>query len=79
MINIPCDGEGLMMMLGSLDPFQKVLNVPCWQAFMWETILSYGSSYNEKELLRIGQAIFQLETRYRDASAHGPLLYFRSA
>lgn len=66
------------MMLNSLDPFQKMLSVPCWQAFMWETILSYGSQYNEKHLLRIGQAVYELETRYHNAAARGSLLLYEN-
>lgn len=41
------------------DPWQAVLNVPCWRPFMWETVLSYGSSYNEAHLRNIEQLQFE--------------------
>lgn len=52
------------MLIRSLDPWDKVLNVPCWMGFMWETVLGYGSSYNASALMLIGQAKWMLEERY---------------
>jgi len=61
---IPCDPLGMEMLIRSLDPWDKVLNVPCWMGFMWPTILGYGSSYNAEMLVQIGLAKWQLEERY---------------
>jgi hypothetical protein len=60
-IVIPCDVSGMEAGLRTLDPWSKVLNIPCWMPFMWETILSYGSSYNAEMLMRIGQEKWILE------------------
>jgi hypothetical protein len=61
---IPCDVSGMEMLLRSLDPWDKVLNIPCWFPFMWETILSYGSTYNAAVLSRISEAKWTFEQHY---------------
>jgi hypothetical protein len=63
-LEIPCDISGMETMLRSLDPWDKVLNVPCWMPYMWETILSYGSNYNYAALIHIEQARYEMETLF---------------